>query len=112
MLQHLLLPALLCLAAPATTPAQKTSEGKQRPVADLVADLKEGEQERTKALQELEALGEKAAPAVPALVELIAVKDEDTRLQATIVLGKIGKPAVEPLTGALADADEDTRLYA
>src|SRR4051812_24089372 len=57
MLQHLLLPALLCLAAPAATPAQKTSEGKQRSVAELVKDLKKGEQERMKALQELEALG-------------------------------------------------------
>src|SRR4051812_14042406 len=104
MLQHLLLPALLCLAAPAAAPAQTTSEGKQRPVADLVADLRKGEQERTKALQALEALGAKAAPAVPALVELIAAKDEFTRLQSTIVLGKIGQPAVEPLTRALAAA--------
>src|SRR5262245_12840897 len=112
MLQHLLLPALLCLAGPAAPPTQETTEGEQRPVADLVADLKKGEKERTKALQELEALGEKAAPAVPALVGLMGAKDEYTRLQATIVLGKIGKPAVEPLTRALVSADEDTRFYA
>src|SRR5436190_10866055 len=102
MLQHLLLPAMLCLTGTVVAPAQKTSEGKQRPVADLVADLKKGEQERTAALLELEALGAKAAPAVPALVELMGAKDEFTRLQAAIALGKIGKPAVEPLTRALA----------
>src|SRR5262249_40590825 len=112
MLQHLLLPALLCLTGPAVAPAQQTAEGKQRSVADLVADLKKGEQERMKALQELEALGEKAGRRVPALMERLAAKDELPRLQSTIVLGKIGKAAVEPLTRALASADEDTRFYA
>ena len=40
MLQHLLLPALLCLTGPAVAPAQQTSQSEQRPVADLVADRK------------------------------------------------------------------------
>src|SRR5262249_17354287 len=81
-------------------------------VADLIADLKKGEQERTNALLALEALGPKAADATPALVDLLAHKDEFTRLQSAIVLGKIGEPAVAPLTRSLAAAHEDVRLYA
>jgi HEAT repeat protein len=111
MLGYLLLPAVLCLGGLAAEPSQKEPQGK-RPVADLIADLKKGEKERTLALQELEQLGDKAAPAVPALMELVAGKDEFARVSAVIVLGKIGKPAAEPLSRALTAKDEDMRFYA
>src|SRR5205814_1048474 len=73
---------------------------------------KKGETEQLKALQGLEALGDKAAEAVPALMPLLQSKSEDVRLQTTITLGKIGKASVQPLTKALADADADVRFYA
>src|SRR5262245_4297892 len=76
---------------------QNKSEQPKRPVSALIADLKKGEKEQLKAIEELEALGEKAAEAVPALVGLLQSKSEDVRLQATIALGKIGPAAVEPL---------------
>src|SRR6202043_904896 len=97
MLRHLLLPALLCLGGPVVVSAQNPAVGK-RSVADLVAELKKGEKEKTQAFQELEGLGPKAEAAIPALVEMLADNDEFNRLQAIIVLGKIGKPAVERLT--------------
>src|SRR5262249_47897999 len=91
--------------------AVDSGQGK-RSVADLIADLKKPEAERLKAIQELEALGEKAAEAAPALVDLLSLKDEDTRLQTAIALGKIGPAAVAPLTKALEARDEETRFYA
>src|SRR5262245_46883820 len=100
MSRHVLLSALFCVVLLESLPAQ----GK-RSVADLVADLKKSDKERFQALQELESLGDKAADAVPALIDLLDRKDEDVRLQATIVLGKIGRPAVEPLTKALTSKD-------
>jgi HEAT repeat protein len=84
----------------------------RRPVADLVADLKKGDPEKLKAIKELEALGEKAAEAAPALVELLRGNNEDVRLQATIALGKIGNASAEPLAKALSDKDADVRFYA
>src|SRR5262245_60348645 len=107
MSRYVLVSALFCVVSLESLPAQ----GK-RSVADLVADLKKGDKERFQALAELEARGDKAGDAVQALIDLLDTKDEDVRLQATIVLGKIGRPAVEPLTKALTSKDEDIRLFA
>ncbi len=106
----LLVPVLLSLSVSfaAVAPA---AAGDQK-VKALIADLKKGEPQRTAALQALEALGPKAADATPALIDLLANKDEFTRLQSAIVLGKIGTPAVAPLTELLTAKDEDVRLYA
>src|SRR5256885_16795625 len=97
----------ICLVCAPATAAQA-----KRSVADLVADLKKGEKERLQALQELEALGENAADAAPALVELLATNDEFTRLQTIIALGKIGRAAIKPLTKSLSAQDEEIRFYA
>jgi HEAT repeat protein len=112
MLRHLILSALICLGWPIVSPAQNPKEAQQRSITDLVADLKKGEKERLRALEELELRGAKAAEAAPALVDLLSIKDEFTRLQTAIVLGKIGKAAVEPLTRVLASPDEAVRFYA
>ncbi len=87
-------------------------EAPPEPVASLLADLQKGDREKLLALHSLEALGPKAAGAVSALVELLAVKNEEVRLQSALVLGKIGGPAVVPLTGALGSSDSSTRFYA
>src|SRR5439155_431521 len=72
-----------------------------RSVADLIAELKKGDKEKFKAIEELEALGDKAGDAVPALIDLLHVKNEDVRLHVAMAMAKIGRPAVEPLVKAL-----------
>src|SRR5262249_9072376 len=106
MRRNVLLAALLCVAWLAHDRLARAEEPK-RSVKALVADLKKGDKEQLKAIGELEAMGEKAAEAVPALIELLPGKSEDVRLQATMALGKIGKAAVEPLQKALASEDAD-----
>ena len=96
------------LISPATAGQPKGS------VAELIAELKKGDVVKLKAIAELEALGEKAGDAVPAMIDLLLAKNEDVRLHAVMAMAKIGKPAVEPLTRALAahypDADKiDTK---
>jgi HEAT repeat protein len=73
----------------------------KRSIADIVADLKKADKEKFKAIEELEALGEKAGQAVPALLELLPAKNEDVRLHVAMAMAKIGKPAVAPLSKAL-----------
>ena len=92
-------------------PQVRAGEGK-RSIADMIADLKKGEKEKFKAIEELETLGEKAAEAVPALLELLPAKNEDVRLHVTMAMAKIGEPAVTPLTKAFASKDADVRFYA
>ena len=111
MLRHLLLPALLCLGGSVVASAQNPAVAK-RAVADLIAELKNGEREKTQAFQELEALGPKAAEAIPALVELLAENNKNDHLRAIIVLGKIGQPAVQRLTEILTCVDDEIRHYA
>jgi HEAT repeat protein len=53
-----------------------------------------------------------APTAVPALVEVLAIPDEDMRLQAAMALGELGAPAVPALQTALADRDAAVRFYA
>ncbi|MBM4068523.1 MAG: HEAT repeat domain-containing protein [Planctomycetes bacterium] len=83
-----------------------------RSVQDLIADLDKGEKEKLKALQDLEALGVKAADAAVAVVGTLATKNEDVRLQAAMTAGKIGAAAVKPLSKALESKDVDQRFYA
>ena len=92
-------------------PSCQAGQGK-RSIADIVADLKKAGAEKLKAIAELEALGEKAAEAAPALIELLPAKNEDVRLGSVMALGKIGQPAVEPLSKAFASKDADVRFYA
>ena len=106
MSRFLLIPLCLLIAAP-PAPA-----GSKRSVKDIIADLKRGDKERFAAMEELGALGEKAADAVPALVALLPTKSEDVRLHATLALGKIGAPSVEPLSRAYESKDPDVRFYA
>src|SRR5262249_28182326 len=91
-------------------PEARADEPK-RSIATLIAELKKGEKEQLSAIAELEALGEKAADAAPALVEVFHSKSEDVRLGAALALGKIGKAAVEPLTKGYKAGDPDIRLY-
>src|SRR5258706_6547548 len=98
------------------------AQGK-RSVADLIAELKKGETEKLKAIEELEALGEKAADAAPALIDLLHVKNEYIQLRAVVAMQAIGKAAVAPLAKALArhypadrkvqtaEGDAGTRFY-
>lgn len=106
-----LLSSLFCLAIWVIASPGQAQEPK-RSVAELVGDLKKGEKEQLRALQDLEALGDKAAEAAQAVVDLLQAKSEDVRLQATLTLGKIGRPAVEPLTKALQSMNADVRFYA
>lgn len=111
MRRHILLLILLglgCIASPAPIAAQ----GSKRSVADLIADLKKSDAEKLKAIDELDALGEKAAGAAPALIDLLAFKNEDVRLAATMTLGKLGQPAVAPLSKSFESKDANVRFYA
>src|SRR5438128_11460 len=88
---------LLTMAWWGVWPSQARAGQPKRSLANLIADLKKGEKEQLKAIEELDALGEKAADAAPALVEVFHSKSEDVRLGAALALGKIGKAAIEPL---------------
>jgi HEAT repeat protein len=112
MCRNVLLVTLLGLGCWLVPSPPSQADEPKRSIADLVADLKKGDKEQLRAIQELEALGDKAAEAVTALVELLQSKNEDVRLQATMALGKIGRPAVAPLSKALAAKDADVRFYA
>src|ERR1700722_15158544 len=92
-------------------PHGQTGQGK-RSVAELVAELKKGDKEKFAAIEELAALGEKAADAAPALIDLLAMKNEDVRLQVALAMEKIGRPAVAPLSKAAASSDSAIRFYA
>ena len=92
----------------------------QRSLAAIVADLKKGEKESQKAIQELETwdlkaairTGEKPAAAISGLVDLLTIKNEDVRLAVTFALGRIGAPAVDPLSKVLASKEDTVRFYA
>lgn len=84
---------------------------KEISVASLVAELKKSDGEKLKAIEALDAMGEKAAEAAPALIGLFEGKNEDVRIAATIALGKIGKAAVEPLAKALESKEVGVRFY-
>src|SRR5579864_7869478 len=83
----------------------------KRTVSAIIADLKKGEKEKLQAIQELEAMGEKAAEAASPLVDLLSTNNEDVRLGVIFALGKIGKAAVAPLTKATTSKDGNVRFY-
>jgi HEAT repeat protein len=90
-------------------PFHKT-EG-QTKLAPFLKRLKADDpQVRADAITEISRLD--VATAVPALVEVLAIPDEDMRLQAAMALGEIGAPAVPALEKALADQDAVVRFYA
>jgi len=88
------------------------AEQGKRSVAELIGDLKKSDADKLKAIDELAALGDKAADAVPELVKQLTLKNEDVRLAATMALGKIGAPAVGLLSKAYDSKEAGTRFYA
>src|SRR4051794_21047534 len=105
--RHALYALAVSLAA-AGTPALAGD----RAVEELIAGLEKRDSGKLKAIAGVEAMGEKAAAAAPALVEMLAVNNEDVRLAAAIALGKIGSAAVKPLDKAVRSGDPDVRFYA
>ncbi len=101
--------AVLFSAAAAPAPAQQPAVQKQRDA--LLAQLKDRQPEkRVQAVAGLAQLP--AAVAVPALVGVLSLPDEDVRVHAVLALGSLGKPAVAALEQALRHEDEEVRLYA
>lgn len=103
---------LVCFSLGLGLGATNLAGAGQRSLSAIVADLKKGDKEKLQALQELEALGDKASSAAAAVVDVLQTPSDDVRLQATLALGKIGKSAVEPLTRALSSKDDGVRFYA
>jgi HEAT repeat protein len=85
-------------------------------VDELVQAAKSGaEASRIKAIDQLAALGEKAADAVPSLTQLLTDGSANIRAHAAHALGNIGsaaKPAAAPLSNLLKDNDETVRRQA
>ncbi len=102
-MKTLALVSLLVIVAGCTT---------DRPdVQGLIKQLQDPDpQKRKDAAFALSELGPKAAAAAPALVG--ALKDNDTRVWATMALGKIGSAAAAPLAEALKDEDANVRKAA
>jgi HEAT repeat protein len=104
------LAALLCFFS---TP---TSFAADATVDQLVQAAKSGaEGARAKALDQLAAMGDKAASSVPALTMLLADKSANVRAHAAHALGAIGsaaKPAAAALTNLAKDEDETVRRQA
>src|SRR5262245_23066716 len=85
-------------------------------VDELVQAAKAGaEAGRIKALDQLAAMGEKAADAVPALTQLLGDSSANVRAHTAYALGGIGsaaKPAAAALTNLVRDSDETVRRQA
>jgi HEAT repeat protein len=83
------------------------------PTVQLLKELKsKNPEKRSAALMALADLGPKAAPAIPALAEILPGFDEEQRLLATLALGKIGKASLPAALKLLDHEDETTRYYA
>ena len=72
----------------------------------LIAESNDGPDlaRRLEAIRRLAALGEKAAPAIPALVEKLGADHQAIRAETTYALGCIGEKAIEPVAKALRQA--------
>ena len=90
-----------CLLLLSSLPAAIEANQPKRPIAEIIGDLKKGDEAKLKAIAELEEYGDKASDAVPALVDLLHIKNEDVRLHVVMAMAKIGQPAVDPLSNAL-----------
>jgi HEAT repeat protein len=86
-------------------------------IGELVADLSVGMDAdvRGYAAHDLGLIGPKAHPAAPALVAILADKDQALRLQAADTLVRIGRPVEEVvlvLIEGLRAPDDEVRLFA
>ncbi len=137
--------AVLCLSAAAILGgvyvAYQREMQKPEIPADTPAEVREqierlfsaDREERRDAARNLGEMGEKAAPAVPALIEMLDDEPEPSLLrnvlewanirhpdfsrrvacwEASNALASIGEPAVEPLIAALSDTDSRVRDWA
>ncbi len=112
MCRNTLRATVLCLAVWSVLTVAAPARQSKRSLPEIVADLKKGDADKLRAIAELEALGDRAAEAAPALVGVLASTNEDVRLGAALALGKIGTASVEPLARAAASPDADIRFYA
>jgi HEAT repeat protein len=84
---------------------------KPKKLPDLVKQLRDKEPEiRVAAVEAIAKLDPDVA--VPVLVNVLAMPDEELRLHAALALGAIGKAAVPQLTKALGHEHETVRFYA
>jgi HEAT repeat protein len=85
-------------------------------VDELIQAAKSGaEASRVKALDQLAAMGEKAADAVPSVTQLLNDASANVRAHAAHALGGIGsaaKPSASALTNLVQDSDETVRRQA
>src|SRR2546423_1686501 len=96
-----------------TNPPIAQDQPENADVDALVKDLDSADREtRLNAINALAEIGPDAKKAVPGLIKILHVKDEELRLNAALALGKMGKDAVAPLAKLLGDKDLDTRYYA
>ncbi len=81
-------------------------------IEQLIGALDGTLEQRLAATDALGALGEKAAPALEALLGALGDEAEPVRLNAAYALGAVGAVAVGPLIAALDDEREHVRLNA
>ena len=103
---------LLALAAVGYRTLRQDPQGEPLGEVDvLLKQLQAKDSEtRTAAVAAIAKLDAKVA--VPALVRLLAMPDEDVRVHTALALGEIGAAAVPALKEALADPHEVVRFYA
>ncbi len=81
-------------------------------IEQLIGSLNGTLEQRLAATDALSAFGEKAVPALEALLGALGDEAEPVRLNAAYALGAVGKAAVGPLIAALGDEREPVRLNA
>jgi HEAT repeat protein len=103
---------ILALTAPAsaqtTTPKPKEPVSDGRTLSEWIADLKGlSPQTRNAAAYEIAGMGPAAAPAVPALIELLDDPIPAVRFPATVALMEIGPAAKAAVPRLVAMMDEE-----
>src|SRR5689334_18164230 len=107
MSRHIFTLTVLLLGLPAAHAQQEP----QKKLALLLQTVKSAKAEqRTEAVAEIAKL--EPGLAVPALIGLWTMPDEEVRLNAALGLSGIGKPALPALEKALGDAHEGVRFHA
>src|SRR5437764_10610913 len=82
---------------------------KPKAIADLLKQLRDKEPEvRVAAVEAIARLDPKVA--VPELIGILTMPDEELRLHAALALGSLGKPAVTQVAKALVHEDVDVSL--
>jgi HEAT repeat protein len=110
-LRILVLPVALLVFLPSLLPGA----GPDPEIAKLIAVLQDStkdNKEKTAACHKLAEQGPKAAPAVPALISLLATDDTGLGLAAADALGEIGPQALPEAVKALGHKDRRTRTFA